>query len=52
MEDYAAIKDFSAYIWTAWGIAGALLLAIWRTSDSLLRRQAALLAKLEAEGKS
>jgi len=47
-----AINDFAAYIWAAWGIAGALLLAIWRTSDSLLRRQAALLAKLEAEGKS
>lgn len=51
MEAAWAINDFAAYIWAAWGIAGVLLLAIWRMSDSLLRRQAALLAKLEAEDK-
>ncbi len=51
MEISWAISDFAAYIWAAWGIAGALLLAIWRTSDGLLRRQAVLLAKLESEGK-
>lgn len=52
MQEYTAINDFSAYIWSAWGVAGALLLAIWRASDGLLRRQTALLARLEAEEKA
>jgi heme exporter protein D len=52
VQEYFPMGDFAAYIWSAWGIAGALLLAIWRTSDGLLRRQMALLATLEAEEKS
>ncbi len=51
MEISWAASEFAGYIWAAWGIAGALMLAIWRMSDSLLRRQATLLAKLEAEEK-
>jgi heme exporter protein D len=47
VEEYAAIRDYAAFIWTAWGIAGALMLAIWGSSASMLRRRRAQLAMLE-----
>lgn len=47
MQDYAAIRDYAAFIWTAWGIAGALMLALWGSSASLLRRGNEQIAALE-----
>jgi len=48
MAEYMAMDGYVAYIWSAWSIAGLLLLAIWATSARKLRYQAALLAQLEA----
>ncbi len=45
------MDGYAAYVWSAWGIAGLLMLAIWSASAGLVRRQAALLATLEAAGK-
>ncbi|MSP43860.1 MAG: hypothetical protein EXR08_10960 [Alphaproteobacteria bacterium] len=48
MQDYTAIQDCAAFIWTAWGVAGALMLALWGSSVSLLRRGNEQIAALEA----
>lgn len=48
MAEYMAMDGYVAYVWSAWSIAGLLLLAIWATSARLLRDQTALLARLEA----
>ena len=45
------IDGYWGYIWSAWGIAGALLLAIWAASARMLRRQQALLAALQSAEK-
>ncbi|MDO9474751.1 MAG: heme exporter protein CcmD [Caulobacter sp.] len=52
MTEYFLMGSHTAYIWAAWGIAGVLMLAIWSASAALLRRQAALLAALEAAGQT
>ncbi len=48
MQEYMAMDGYAAYIWSAWAIAGALMLALWAASARTLRRQAALLAALLA----
>ncbi|MFZ5836489.1 MAG: heme exporter protein CcmD [Pseudomonadota bacterium] len=48
MAEYMAMDGYAAYIWSAWTIAGLLLLAIWAASARELRHQASLLARQEA----
>lgn len=52
MAEYLATDGYAAYIWSAWGIAATLMLAIWGLSMRELRHQAALLAGLEAAEKN
>ena len=48
MEEYAAIRDYTVFIWAAWGVAAALMLAIWGSSAGMLRRRKVELAILES----
>lgn len=48
MSEFPDMGRFALYIWTAWGIAGGLMLIIWALSARFLRAQSALAAMLES----
>jgi heme exporter protein D len=48
MIGFPDMGRFAVYIWTAWGVAGSLMLVIWALSARFLRSQSALVAMLEA----
>lgn len=48
MTGFPDMGRFAFYIWTAWGIAGGLMLVIWVLSARYLRTQSALVTSLES----
>jgi len=50
MMEFFAMGGFAAFVWPAWGVAAALLLALAMASSHALRREQRLLAKLQEPG--